>query len=499
MKKILSTISTLSVLLTVNAQYEFSSFTATGRGGATTFVTDYQAVGINPANLGWQYKFDDKTFAFGLLEMTYSVRSEALNKDGLKSIYRSSIGEEPPFTYDQKIQAAKDFTGAGFAINMDFSTLGMAYHDEKVGGFGFRVNDRIHSWVKLGQPASEILFLGYTAPYFDQYTLRNGDIMSAQDYESTYGYEDGVYNSDTDTLAIVTGTSLNPKYISELMKGSELQMSWYREYNLSYGRKILDLEEKFQLSIGAGVKYLQGFGLVDIYEENGNIIAYSSMSPIFGIDYGTAALSNPSTVEQTGKMPVSVGKGWGFDFGVSALIAEKLKLGFALTNIGSITWDGNVYTVQDTIMYETDNAGLESYNIFEQLGEITSNDGLFKWNGLETKTVQLPTMYRMGASIELGEKAEIGVDVLFPGNEVPGNFEGAIIGFGGDVRLLKWMKISAGFLSSKNYGTQIPLGLTLGPESGSYEFGIASRDAVSFFKDEGSTLSLAIGFLRFRI
>jgi hypothetical protein len=223
------------------------------------------------------------------------------------------------------------------------------------------------------------------------------------------------------------------------------------------------------------------------------------MSPVFGIDYGTAAASNPSTVTQTGKLPVSVGKGWGFDFGVSTLIAEKLKLGFAVTNIGSITWDGNVYSVEDTIMYETDNGGLESYNIFQQLGEITSNDGLFKWNGLKDTTVQLPTMYRMGASIELGEKAEIGVDVLFPGNELPGNFEGAIFGLGGDVRLLKWMKISAGFLSGSNYGTQIPLGLTLGPESGSYEFGIASRDAFSFFKDKGSTLSLAIGFLRFRI
>ena len=35
------------------AQTELSNFTATGRGGvATTFATDYQAIGINPANLG---------------------------------------------------------------------------------------------------------------------------------------------------------------------------------------------------------------------------------------------------------------------------------------------------------------------------------------------------------------------------------------------------------------------------------------------------------------
>ncbi len=489
MKKIAILFSSLASVLIANAQYEFSSFTATGRGGATTFVTDYQAVGINPGNLGWAYKFDNKTFAFGLLEMTYSVRSEALNKDGVKSIYRSAMGQEPSFTQEQKIQAAKDFTGAGFAINMDFSTLGMAYHNEKVGGFAFRMNDRIHSYVKLGQTASEILFLGFTAPYFDQYELMDGSTVNASDYEVT----------DSNRDSIVKGTATNPKFISEVMKGSELQLSWVREYNLSYGRKIVDIEDKFQLSGGIGLKYFQGFGLIDIYEENGKIIAYSAMTPFVPINYGDAAASNPSTITQDGGLPKAVGRGFGVDLGISMLIGEKLKIGASVTNLGSITWDGNVYTVEDTIMYETENAGLENYNIFSQLGEITSNDGLFKWNGLTNKKVALPTMYRLGASLVLGEKAEVGVDVLFPGNEVPGNFNGAIIGLGGDVRLLPFMKISAGFLTGNNYGSQIPVGITLGPQSGTYEFGVASRDAVSFFKDKGATLSLAIGFLRFRI
>ena len=36
-----------------HAQNELSNFTATGRGGViNTFAQDYQAIGINPANLG---------------------------------------------------------------------------------------------------------------------------------------------------------------------------------------------------------------------------------------------------------------------------------------------------------------------------------------------------------------------------------------------------------------------------------------------------------------
>lgn len=43
------------------AQHEFSSFTATGRAGvSTTMLTDYQSVGVNPANLAFQGRFKEK-------------------------------------------------------------------------------------------------------------------------------------------------------------------------------------------------------------------------------------------------------------------------------------------------------------------------------------------------------------------------------------------------------------------------------------------------------
>jgi hypothetical protein len=43
------------------SQAEMSVYSATGRAGvATTFVTDYQAIGINPANLGFGRVNDSK-------------------------------------------------------------------------------------------------------------------------------------------------------------------------------------------------------------------------------------------------------------------------------------------------------------------------------------------------------------------------------------------------------------------------------------------------------
>ena len=86
----------------VFGQHEFSSFTATGRGG--TSVTD--VVGINPANLGWASKYEDKKFTMGLGEFSYSVHSEVLTKQ-IKSFSATISGDSlSAFTYDEKLKCS---------------------------------------------------------------------------------------------------------------------------------------------------------------------------------------------------------------------------------------------------------------------------------------------------------------------------------------------------------------------------------------------------------
>ncbi len=469
-------------ILSFKAQYELSSFTSTGRGGATTFATDYQAIGINPANLGWQYKFDDKHVALGFNELTFSAYSDALSKSEIRSIFTGNVSD---FTYEEKQLAAKEFTNSGLSLNLDYGSLGFAFYGEKFGGIGFRMNDRVHTYIRFGETVSDILFLGKTAPYFDKLVTIDNDTIINSNYTG-----DG---SDIDY-----GFASVPQEISKTIDGTEINLSWVREYNLTYGRKLFDNDANLQLYVGGGIKYLQGLALMEVISENGNLSAFSSVTPLVPIDYGTAAKSNPSTVTQTGSIPKSVGSGFGFDLGANVILFKKLKLGAAINNIGSITWDGNVYTVQDTLVYDTESEGLNNYDVFSGVADIVGNEGLFKWKGEEKKTVALPTVIRAGASMEFGEKLELGVDCIVPGNQVPGSYESVIFGIGGDIKPIPWFRISAGFVSGGNYPTQIPLGITFAPISGSYEFGVASRDAVSFFKDEGSTLSLSIGFLRFR-
>ncbi len=467
------------------AQTEMSSWTATGGGGvATPVVTDYQAIGINPSNLGWSARYEGKTFTLGFLEGSYSVHSQALTKPAIKDRLKISDlfneNEIPSLTYDEKAAAARDFAESATAINIDINWIGSAITTKAVGGFAFGIKERFQWYSRLSSSTSEMLFLGYNSDYYDQ----------------TF-YVDGIDTiATTNPDSINYGTASIPNPISEILDDSRLSLTWMREYGFSYGLKVFG-GENVSLYAGAGLKYLQGLGLVDIRKVNGNMQAYFALTPGLGIEYENSSFSNPSTAADSVGFS-SVGSGFGFDLGLSAIINEKLKIGMAVTDIGSVTWDGNVYQVNNTLVVETDLNGMESYNFVTDLENLVGQDGVIGGEVVKERVTKLPTRIRAGASYRLHKKLEAGVDFIVPMNQEMGNLEKMVIGFGGIFKPVKIVKLSAGMVTGGHYETMVPVGITLAIPSGVWEFGVASRDALIFFTSSSPTLSLATGLLRFR-
>ena len=489
MKK-LNVIFFILIAFSAIAQHEFSTFTNTGHGGATTFATDYQATGINPANLGWDFKYTKYKFAVGLSEFTGSIHSTALQKPELRSLMGQVLnGNFKDFTRDEKINAAKNFADEGFAINADYGSLGFGFITKHAGGFAFHINDRFQWYSKLGPKASDLLFLGKTSQYFDQLLYLNplGDTVNIANYQNMS--PDSVKN-------VISGIASLPKKIGEILNGSEITMSWTREWNVSYGRRIFG-DSTFALFAGVGLKYIQGTGYTSIKSENNQLTAITSLSPSFNIDYGNAA-QTANQVTGIGFPPKSVGSGFGFDLGVNVIIKNFLKVGASFINAGSIKWTGNVYQVRDTLLGSTLSPGINNYNIPGNLSEVLGAKGLLKMVGQKEIVTRLPGMGRFGASIVIKKRAEIGFDMIFPFNDEAGNFKKPIIGFGGDLYPFSWLKLQAGFVTGGNYDFSVPLGVIFIGKNGDFEGGIASRDAVTFFTQNGPTLSLAIGFMRFR-
>ncbi len=476
------------------AQQEFSSFTNTGRGCATTFATDYQAVGINPANLGWAPQYAGKKFTMGFAEFAGSVYSDSLRKDDLRnSIVGLVTGNNTTLTYDQKIQAVNNFTQSGFTMNADLGSFGFAVNLKKIGGFAFRINDHFQWYSKLGSEAANLIFLGNTSSLFDKLVINVG--TGPTSYTQTINNHANL-SSDTANM-VVKGTSNAPQLLSKILDGSRMTLTWYREYNLSYGRKIFG-DSTFALYGGVGIKYIQGMAMLDIKSEGGVLTGFSSLSPSFGVNYGAAA-AQANQVIGAGFPPKSVGTGYGFDFGANVIIKQRLKIGASLINIGSINWTGNVYQLKDTLMVSLSSTGVQNFNLFNQLKNMLGPNGMLKVEGQQTYNTQLPGMVRAGASILLGKIANVGVDFVMPtNNTVPGTINNPLIGIGGDLMPIPWLKLQAGFITGGNYGYQIPVGIMFIAPGGAYEAGIASRDAITFFTQHGPTLSLSTGFIRMR-
>ena len=153
-------------------------------------------------------------------------------------------------------------------------------------------------------------------------------------------------------------------------------MSWIREFNLSYGRQVV-ANEDIALYAGVGLKYLRGIAVLDIRAENGELDAFSAISPVFGIDYGDSAVAaNPSadTTKRGNFFPKSAGQGFGLDFGINVIIKEKFKIGFAVNDIGSMEWDVNVFEAKDNTLTDMRSSGFDSYNLFQEAEGIVGRE-----------------------------------------------------------------------------------------------------------------------------
>lgn len=481
MKKLTLALISLTFLSTqIFAQQEGSAFTETGRGAANAFVTDYQALGINPANIAFGNEYNKK-FTLGFFQAGFSNYGEGLTRSQLNDVVFSVDNE---LTIDQKLDAAERFSDKVLSMDTYATILGFSVNTEKYGGFAFSINARAQHYSKFSTTASNHLFTGFIDPYFNNWQLDNGNVVPNGGPTSTL----------IDSTAL--GFSSDPRFAGELYDGMIIRDMAYTEYNVGWGMEFYK-NDKLSLYGGAGVKYLQGLYVLNLTIDGGSVQeAYTASSPSLGIDYGDGQENSPSYVTGSGFKPV--GSGFGFDLGVAMELNEQFRFSASVTDIGSITFDGNVYQTKDTLITDIDNTGINSYNIFTEFDAFNGDDGLFKWEGVREKKVNLATQARLGAGYFLNEQFRFGLDVVIPLNEEPGNIESTAFAAGMDYIVSPVFRISTGFGAGGNYDFRIPFGLNFAMNEGSWEFGVSTRDILYFLRDSQPNLSVAFGFLRFR-
>jgi len=472
----------------VFAQAELSSFTATGKAGtATTAVSDYQCLGINPANLAWKLPFDEKRGTIGFFELGFSAHSDAMNKSTLKSAIFNS---NDAFSNEDKTRAALEFAGKGLSINADFMYGGIAFQSPKGGqGFAFNVRERMQWYAKIGPTASELLFKGYRA------TLNNLPLFLAP-----------IADINGDSIALInpalvdTNSLVNALSASNLLAGTKISYSWTREFNAGYGLELY-ADDDVQLGAGVGFRFIQSMGYVDVNAERGDLRALAALSPGLEVKFAQQWLNPSADTVNRGFIPEAIGNGFGFDAGFSFLYKDKLRVGVAVNNIGNLTYRSNVYRAYDSLVYFLKTDGFQNFDFikdpkqFESLGK-----GLIGWEGQKEIRTTLPANLRMGVSYTLTEKVDVGGELMVPLNNAPGNIGRLYQALGVEYKLLPWLRLSGGVIYGGNFFSRaaFPAGIVIIAGDGSWDFGVATRDFVTYFRQKSPIVSLSTGFLRFR-
>lgn len=475
------------------SQTQGIAYTAVGKGVATTFLTDYHSLGVNSSALGWGTGYDGKRFTTGSSEFGLGIYSDSLNVDRLRKLYsavRKDIAgkDDTSADWQQQKEYAADYARAGIAMDASFNWFGFSFQSEKLGGIAVSIQEQYNWYSRLNEETTNLLFAGKFAQYFDSLTVVFGtDTSRIANY-------DGISQDTLD--AVVLGTISSPLDLSQITKGSELRMSWNRYYNFGYGRKLFGKDSTFAVYAGIGGRFIQSMAMLTMESDGNNIYMYSSMTPFYDINYG--AVTNIHDITQNGNFPRVVGNGYGIDLSVSAKLFGKLKLAAAVNNIGGVTYTRNVYKVKDSILGDMRLDGLNNYNITNATNLFLEDGGILSLESQEKYTVKNPATVRFGASVDL-DIAEVGIDVVAPFNsENPGSLVNPVVSVGGELKPLKWLRISAGYLGGGIYKHNVPVGINFILGGGTYEFGISSRDALSFFLDGSNSVSTAFGFARFR-
>lgn len=471
---------------TLFAQIEGSAYNATGRAGVgTTMLTDYQALGVNPANIAIRYS-ETKNLTIGLLEGSASAFLQGVTTDEINKFIQNDSDSLSGY---ERLKGASTFSGKAFSANVDVTPIGLAYVNDNIGSFAFSVKTSFRYFMDFNLNFTQYAFSGATAiNLFPQLITGNQDTVAndPNQYENYYNNNGG----------IKAGYNKNGLSLGTILNNSSYKLHWTTDYTLGYARKIISIDEQHAFYGGVAVKYVQGYGYVDISAKDGRISGVASYMPsLTQLDSLLKINSGGSSSNYK-----SVGQGIGFDIGGTLELFHDIRVGASVVNIGSITYRDNVYDVRDsvftTVAYNSDFLG--------------GFDKIVKWTKRESVTVPLATQLRIGASMSFLEKRiQAGLDYVQPLNKAAGNYNTAVWAIGGDFFVLRWLRLSTGTTiggniasTSQGYKTRVAvpfgIGIVLG-EDGGFEMGISTRDVTTLFNGKSSPLySAAIGLVRLR-
>lgn len=323
------------------------------------------AIGVNPANIAIS---DVGYFNLSLINTNARISTELMTYDVYQKYFtgRDSIDANGnksrvgyPLTQQDKNDIRSQLPDNGVTrINVESMLAGVSLETALLGGIGFAIVE--HAGVNFA----------FSRDFFDMLYLE--------------------------------GLPSNAKYVFD---GTSFEAWWYREYNISYGRKLpVNIPFLKNLYAGAAIKMIRGYGIFRTTNNNSSIenktaVTDTGMNSVVGnFNFsaqraGVDFFNNDSSNIAFKFMPDPVGKGTGFDIGLSGEFINGLIVGLSVTDIGKITWDKNV-------MRTTGGGQITFSGYTDKIQDSVKNVIKGKNSTGESFSTSLPTVLRIGAIAE---------------------------------------------------------------------------------------------------
>ena len=374
------------------------------------------AIGVNPANIAIP---DIGNFNLSLINSSFRISTELMTYDIYQQYFTgidTGGSKRAPYPLTQqdkdKIRSQLPENGAT-RINVESMLAGISLETAATGGVGFAVIE--HAGVHFS----------FSRDFFDMLYLQ--------------------------------GLPSNAKYVFD---GTSFEAWWYREYNISYGRRLpIKIRTVKNLYVGAAVKLIRGYGIFQTLKNNSSIENKTALSDtgknslIGNFDFlarrtGVDFFSNDNSDRSFMLFPDPVGKGTGFDFGLSAEYFNGVLLGLSITDIGKISWNKNII--------QTAGGGPITFSGYSaKIKDSVKNVVRGKNSAGESFETTLPTVMRVGATVEA---QKISFLRLLPGrlllaaeyaqgfNESLGNTTKPRISLGAEYRVIPFLPLRTGFM-----------------------------------------------------
>ncbi len=408
-----------------------------------TFLTnyyDYEAMGVNPANLSANRR-EGKKLSLGMMQTNFLLFNRTLKND---LIHGGGIERltDPAHWFD-------DILIDRMHVAMENTILGLNFNTKKAGSFGLNIKTLVQAEVELNGAFEDLQFEGTSFSNLPE--------------------------------IIMTTITENPE---DLPPGetSILRMNVVNEFGVAYSRKIV-AAPKVQLYGGVGVKYMMGFADVGIQFNNHQVAGYYSLSSILPDAFGGDSTSGD--VQQDKKFS----HGFGTSAGLSMRF-QKLRAGISVTDMGFIKWP-----VKDIFVTKEDVAGkvLTEDEINDAINEAITD---FQRDGDGKE--RLPVKMTFGVSYDVHKYVSFYLDVIAPLNDSPRNMTRPTVGLGTWLSLKHVLTLRTGANLIDKKLVAVPMWFSLfGGKKKTFEFSIGTSDFLAFFLPDREYMQAETAMMKF--